>query len=64
MGHFALPIGRAVAEASIRNEIRDIAQALAPDAGLPSPIAITVRRRNPNNPHDRAVDIEVRVTWE
>jgi hypothetical protein len=64
MGNYTLPIGRAVAEASIRNEIRDIAQALSPEAGFPSAIDVKVRKRNPTDPHDKAVVVEVKVNWE
>ena len=63
MGTYVLPISRPVAEASIRNEIRDVVAALRPEDGIPAEIAISVRRR-PKFPGDRSVDIDVRVTWE
>jgi hypothetical protein len=63
MTHFALPIGRPVAEAQIRTEIRDIVQALAPEAGIPVQIAVTVRRRAGDRPINE-FEIDVNVVWE
>ncbi len=63
MTHYALRIGRAVAEMSIQNEIRDAAQACTPDAGIPSRIVATVRRTDPHDPSNRTVVVDVDVTW-
>ena len=65
MGHYPLKLGsRAVAESFIKNEIRDIAQALRPEDGIPARIEVTVRKLRPNNLHDNAVEVEVKVAWE
>ena len=65
MGHYPLKLGsRAVAESFIKNEIRDIAQALRPEDGIPRRIEVSVRKRNPNDPRDEAVVVDLKVDWE
>ena len=65
MGHYPLKLGsRAVAESFIKNEIREVAQALRPEDGIPARIEVTVRKLRPDNPHDNAVEVDVKVSWE
>lgn len=65
MAKYPLKIAsRDVAESYIRRELKDVVEALAPEVGFPATIAVTVRKRHPDKPADKTVNVVVQPTWK
>jgi hypothetical protein len=64
MGHYQFPFGnRDVVKSYILKEIKEIAENCDPGIGLPASVVAKVSRKNPGDPYDKAVTVEVAVDW-